>query len=303
MSETEAPPFEEEAAPPSPPPAPEPEPEPSDPDPEPHSLPPHLQDLPKEFFTELNGKPFVLHIGLVHTLHEKSKGRFSIKVTPLKLPTPQDQQAIMQCDLTIYDEKRNPLIEVTEYGDADGGNTNRMVGAHIIRMAVTRATGRAMRLAVDIGLTTADEAGSGAKSGRGQPRRSMEEDESPRRAPLPPRNQQGNAAPRAVSQQNGAPAKAAAAPTTTPTSDKKAETGASEKPFKIGNVSYDRPALIAKYREYVVKANRLGVQFTRVSEQAPMPMLATAAVALSKEVKRKEEAEQTDAAPPVEGEL
>ena len=51
----------------------------------------------------------------------------------------------------------------TGYGDADSKNVNQTIALHKIRMAETRAVNRALRLATNIGMTSAEELGEGKK--------------------------------------------------------------------------------------------------------------------------------------------
>lgn len=253
------------------PPAPPPVEDDSDPDPDPHTLPPHMANLPKEFFTDKLGKPFVLFVGLVHVTHEKvkaSKGRLSIINEVIKYPTREDPQAIVKCHLSVFsaeDQGDRILFEITEFGDADAANVNSAVGKHLIRMATTRAMGRSMRVYCDIGLTTADEMGKGVSGGA--PRSGGFS--SPTRRPFTPQRQ------------NGAPPERTL-PTATPAQSR--QTGRTPPPappedapdgpdfIEVNGRRLNRQQVLKVVERYEVEANAAGLPFKRLPKGYNSPL-------------------------------
>jgi hypothetical protein len=106
----------------------------------------------KEYIIERQGKQFVLYEGLLDEAHQQ--GLHRISTTLIQIP---------------HDENGNVAIVAAEVetakgtfsgiGDASPSNVNRMIVPHILRMAETRAKARALRDAVNIGVTAVEELG------------------------------------------------------------------------------------------------------------------------------------------------
>jgi hypothetical protein len=107
-------------------------------------------DKPKGIIN-LSGKdyptwPFVLDKG-----HER--GLKGIRTELIQIPTEENlHTAIVKATVTLEDGS-----EFEDYGDANPKNTSAKVATALIRMASTRAKGRAMRDAVNIGETMFEE--------------------------------------------------------------------------------------------------------------------------------------------------
>jgi hypothetical protein len=106
----------------------------------------------KEFIVERDGRSFVLYAGLLDLGHER--GLRSITTTLVQVPGELNgMTAIVHA--TVETEGGT----FTGLGDASPGNVTRMMAPHLIRMAETRAKARALRDAVNVGVTALEELG------------------------------------------------------------------------------------------------------------------------------------------------
>ncbi len=120
----------------------------------------------KEFVVERDGRSFVLYAGLLDLAHER--GLRGITTTLVQIPNELNGQMAI-CHATVETEQGT----FTGLGDACPSNVTRMMVPHLIRMAETRAKARAMRDAVNVGVTALEELGEEvAPSPAAQPRRS-----------------------------------------------------------------------------------------------------------------------------------
>lgn len=108
-----------------------------------------------------SGKDYIVYNGLV--ILAKAKGIKSLTNKIVQLPSPaNDNTTIVESTLVGWDKSPDgTLVEVTYtgIGDANLGNCNKLVGKHAIRMAETRAKGRAMRDYVGIDAVMFEEIG------------------------------------------------------------------------------------------------------------------------------------------------
>jgi hypothetical protein len=105
---------------------------------------------------------FVTYAGLLDLLHQASGGFFVIETELLQLPSPENAQtAICRAVVRVLDTQDADLVRrvTTGLGDANPGNVNRGMDAHIIRLAETRAKARALRDAVNVGMAALEELG------------------------------------------------------------------------------------------------------------------------------------------------
>lgn len=127
--------------------------------------------VPPEFTIQQNGRTFVLYAGLLSLVHQV--GLRSIEVELVQTPAAENQHTAI-CRARV--ETATGVF--TELGDANAGNVTRLVAAHLIRMAATRAKARALRDAVNVGMTAIEElGGDGDETGAAPP---------PAPAPAPP---------------------------------------------------------------------------------------------------------------------
>jgi predicted amidohydrolase YtcJ len=101
---------------------------------------------------ERQGKRFVLYAGLLEEAH--SRGLRSIETELLQVPgSGNGEIAIVRAVVRTEDGK------FTGIGDASPENVNRTIAPHVIRMAETRAKARALRDAINVGVTAFEELG------------------------------------------------------------------------------------------------------------------------------------------------
>lgn len=104
------------------------------------------------FIIKLQGRDYVLFEGLLDLAHRE--GLKKVETTLLQLPAADNgMTAIVRANVEI--EKG----VFTGIGDASPDSVNRNMQPHIIRLAETRALARALRFAVNIGMTTLEELG------------------------------------------------------------------------------------------------------------------------------------------------
>ena len=106
----------------------------------------------EEYMIERQGKRFVLYAGLLEEAH--SRGLRSIETELLQVPADENGEvAIVRAVVRTEDGK------FTGIGDASPENVNRTIAPHVIRMAETRAKARALRDAINVGVTAFEELG------------------------------------------------------------------------------------------------------------------------------------------------
>jgi len=121
----------------------------------------------------LSGKDYPLYQGILSEAHER--GLQSIKVDLAQIPTADnDHTAICRATVTMKDGSR-----FQDWGDASPKNTSARIATALIRMASTRAKGRALRDAINVGQTMLEELGDLEEDG-GKPARAYSPVEAPR---------------------------------------------------------------------------------------------------------------------------
>jgi hypothetical protein len=111
-----------------------------------------LREQHPDWFIDQQGREFVLFRGLLALGHER--GMKGITVTVVQLPTELNGMTAV-CAASV----EMPGGVFSDIGDASPTNVNRMIAPHLIRMASTRAKARALRDAVNIGVTAFEELG------------------------------------------------------------------------------------------------------------------------------------------------
>jgi len=96
------------------------------------------------------GKQFVLYAGLLDAAHRA--GMTSIYTNLVQAPTSTNGGIAI-----VHATVEFPWGSYTGIGDADDGNVGRMIVAHKIRMAETRAKARALRDALNVGMVAVEE--------------------------------------------------------------------------------------------------------------------------------------------------
>ncbi|MDQ3589365.1 MAG: hypothetical protein M3392_03870 [Actinomycetota bacterium] len=106
----------------------------------------------EEYMIERQGKRFVLYAGLLEEAH--SRGLRSIETELLQIPKSENGEVAIVKAVVRTEEGR-----FTGIGDASPENVNRTIAPHVIRMAETRAKARALRDAINVGVTAFEELG------------------------------------------------------------------------------------------------------------------------------------------------
>jgi hypothetical protein len=104
----------------------------------------------EEYMIERSGRRFVLYAGLLEEAH--ARGLRSIETELLQVPTPENGEvAIAKAVVRTEGGKFSGI------GDASPENVGRAIRPHVIRMAETRAKARALRDAINVGVTALEE--------------------------------------------------------------------------------------------------------------------------------------------------
>ncbi|HEU5316210.1 MAG TPA: hypothetical protein VFX49_08890 [Chloroflexota bacterium] len=108
--------------------------------------------MKKEFIVERNGRSFVLYAGLLDLAHER--GLKAVTTTLVQIPSDLNGGVAI-----VHATVETSQGTFTGLGDAAADNVSRMMVPHLIRMAETRAKARALRDAVNVGVTALEELG------------------------------------------------------------------------------------------------------------------------------------------------
>lgn len=109
--------------------------------------------MDKRHVISLQGQEFITYEGLLNEAHQR--GLKSVRTRLVQLPDANNAQtAVVTAEVELDGGK-----VFTGIGDANPSNVNSMIARHLIRMAETRAKARAMRDAVNVGMTALEELG------------------------------------------------------------------------------------------------------------------------------------------------
>jgi hypothetical protein len=114
----------------------------------------------KEYIITRQGKEFVLYAGLLDEAHRQGLKRIS--TTLIQIPH-QDNGHMAVVQAEVETDKGT----FSGIGDASPQNVSRMIVPHLVRMSETRAKARALRDAVNVGVTAAEELGDFDEGGDG----------------------------------------------------------------------------------------------------------------------------------------
>src|SRR5689334_4976922 len=106
--------------------------------------------MKKEFLVERNGKPFVLYAGLLDLAH--AEGLKEITTELKQIPGPENGHVAI-----VFATVQTGKGLFTGLGDASPENVTRLMTTCLIRLAETRAKARALRDAVNVGVTALEE--------------------------------------------------------------------------------------------------------------------------------------------------
>jgi hypothetical protein len=148
--------------------------------------------LNREFVVSLKGKDHPMYRGVLDLAHQMELE--SLKTRLLQAPSDENgHTAIVEAEVRLKDGR-----VFTDIGDASPTNVPPMIKEHIIRMASTRAKGRALRDAVNVGEALIEEideeapAGPPARVAQGAPAAAPRPAAAAPAAPAPPANGNGN---------------------------------------------------------------------------------------------------------------
>lgn len=105
-----------------------------------------------KFLISLNGREYPLYAGILAEAH--ARGLTSILTELVQIPTEENGQTAIVSATVIMGEGKQTF---QDYGDASPRNTNARIATALIRMASTRAKGRALRDAINCGQTMLEE--------------------------------------------------------------------------------------------------------------------------------------------------
>ena len=126
--------------------------------------------MKKEFIVERNGRSFVLYAGLLDLAHER--GLKAVTTTLVQIPSDLNGQMAI-----VHATVETSQGTFTGLGDAAPENVSKMMVPHLIRMAETRAKARALRDAVNVGVTALEELGDLDEPGAADDRRDERREE------------------------------------------------------------------------------------------------------------------------------
>jgi hypothetical protein len=106
----------------------------------------------EEYMIERQGKRFVLYAGLLEEAH--NRGLRSIETDLVQVPSKENGEVAIVKAVIRTEEGKFAGI-----GDASPQNVNSAIAPHLIRMAETRAKARALRDAINVGVTAFEELG------------------------------------------------------------------------------------------------------------------------------------------------
>ena len=110
--------------------------------------------MEKRHIINLQGRDFVTYEGLLDEAH--AKGLKSIRTTLVQAPTEENGHTAI-CTAEVELKDGDEVRVFSGIGDANPRNVNRNIANHLIRMAETRAKARALRDAINVGMTALEE--------------------------------------------------------------------------------------------------------------------------------------------------
>ena len=113
---------------------------------------PKQTTLDERFITEIDGNKFIQLAGLIDLGHKR--GLSKIEVDIVQLPS-SDNENFAVCKCVVV--SKDGALLCSDVGDASPANTNSRVSKHLLRIASSRAIGRALRSYTNAGFTCLDE--------------------------------------------------------------------------------------------------------------------------------------------------
>lgn len=115
--------------------------------------------IAKDHIIDLKGKQFVTYVGLLDAAHKKGLSGFHTQI--IQCPSDANGQTTIVHARAVFNGGEFAYDGI---GDANATNVNRMIVPHCIRMAETRAKGRALRDALNVSMTMLEELDDYSKS-------------------------------------------------------------------------------------------------------------------------------------------
>ncbi|MBI4733878.1 MAG: hypothetical protein HY779_03540 [Rubrobacteridae bacterium] len=106
--------------------------------------------LPAKFIKKIQGKDFVLFEGLLEMAHGEGLKRVETQL----LQIPRDDNGMLAIVSAVVETEKGVFSAL---GDASPGSAEPPMRPHLVRLADTRAIARAMRIAVNVGMTAVEE--------------------------------------------------------------------------------------------------------------------------------------------------
>jgi hypothetical protein len=107
--------------------------------------------IKEEYYVNLKGKRYPLYAGVLDAATNAGLKRLETEL--IQIPSAEnDHMAIVRATVEMEDGRI-----FTDYGDCSPRNTSPMIATAAIRMASTRAKGRALRDAINLGETLQEE--------------------------------------------------------------------------------------------------------------------------------------------------
>ena len=111
----------------------------------------NIPRLKERFIQDIKGKQFVLFAGVLDLAHQK--GLLRLEVELIRYPSADNKYEAI-CRATAEGKNGELYIDI---GDANPANCSEKIAKHLIRMASTRAKGRALRDMCNIGIACLEE--------------------------------------------------------------------------------------------------------------------------------------------------
>lgn len=119
--------------------------------------------MKKEFIVERQGKAFVLYAGLLDLAHQN--GLRAIRTELVQIPNEENYRTAIVTATAVFIDRDGKERHFTGLGDAAPNNVAPMMLTCLLRMAETRAKARALRDAVNVGVTAFEELGEEEATG------------------------------------------------------------------------------------------------------------------------------------------
>lgn len=112
--------------------------------------------IEKQGMVTLNGKDYPTYGYVLNLAHEQ--GLIGISTELVRLEIDKEKGSLLCISKATVTMEKDGITKIFQgYGDVTDRNVNKMILPHYVRMAETRAKGRALRDAVNIGQALIEE--------------------------------------------------------------------------------------------------------------------------------------------------